>query len=155
MPHAPSYLPPSASTQAADNTIIGGIHCPYTGCQHLDTQHGHYSHGTPHTAGSAHGLSPGAGSAPARKSLRPAAQPRTWGSLTNSDTAVTLRVPDSPRKSEVTALAGLILGARHVSAIISTTSFYFGGVCYPSFDPGHLKCAFRISLKFPRNHQIS
>ena len=73
------------------------------------------------------GLSPGARSAPARRSQRSAAQPRTRGSLTKSDTAVTLRIPDSPRKSEVTALARLILGAQHVSAIISTTSFYFGG----------------------------
>ena len=75
------------------------------------------------------GLSPGARSAPARRSQRSAAQPRTRGSLTKSDTAVTLRIPDSPRKSEVTALARLILGAQHVSAIISTTSFYFGGDC--------------------------
>ena len=65
------------------------------------------------------GLSPGARSAPARRSQRSAAQPRTRGSLTKSDTAVMVSVPNHRINQGLMALVALILGALDVCAIFS------------------------------------
>ena len=73
------------------------------------------------------GLSPGAGSAPARRSLRPAVQPfqpRPRGSTTKSDTAVTMSVPNHPINQALKPLVALIPGALHVCAVYCRSRFF-------------------------------